>query len=136
MKGLLAIIAVLAGLYFFWDYQKGEAGLKPKEADEPVAGICDMQRGETVIVTINEDTTSPRCLKVKPSQKLKVQNNTDRFVKVWFEDVPAINLNPSSVGLRPDSQHIFGKQFNAYLEPGVHRLHVSPLSGSEIWLTK
>lgn len=136
MKGLLVIIAALAGLYFFWDYKNGEAGLKPKEADEPATGICEMQKGETVIVTISEDTTSPKCLKVKPDQKLKVFNNTDRFIKVWFKGVPAVNLHPSSVELRPDSQHIFGKPFSAYLEAGVHRLHVSPLSGSEIWLAK
>jgi len=136
MKKLLFLLIIIAGgWYLYTHYWQKATELKPKDSSSPAAGICDYQSEDAVIVTINESGPSPRCIKVKPNQYLKVQNNTEKTVRVGFENAPK-TLFPSMVDIKIYSEYIFSKKFGEYLEPGVHILQASPYGGPEIWLTE
>ena len=98
-------------------------------AQQPAAGICAEAPGEKVVVAeIFADVPSPRCLRVWPDQHLQVINRTDETV--------GINLGFYTNRLQPGESLTLDQPFNKFLEPGVHRLLVSPSSGPEIWLVE
>jgi len=136
-KLIILILIISGGWYVFNNYLK-PAGIKPKDSDSPAAGICDYQEGDTVTITLNGDIPSPRCVKVKSNQNLRVQNNTEGVVTVWFDNVSSAVLFPYSIDIRPDNKYIFATPFGEYLKPGVHKLKTSlyKSSGPEIWLVE
>ena len=134
---IILILIIGAGWYGYTHYWKQAVALKPKDADFPAAGACDFQPGDMVTVSLQEGIPNPRCAKIRPVQKLKIVNDTDKKVRIWFENISPSILPAGSVYLDPESDYIFGRGAGEYLEPGVHRLKTSLYSGSgpEIWLT-
>lgn len=74
------------------------------------------------------DVPSPRCLRVWSDQTLQVINRTDETVE--------ISLGVYSNRLQPGESVIIDRPLGDYLQPGVHRLLVSPYSGPEIWMVE
>ena len=95
-------------------------------ADSPAAGLCAEFEGEVVTMTINPDMPDPRCVIVKPDQRLRVVNNLESEIEVSLGNV-------SSSILQSDA-YTFEKTFGELLLPGVHNLGVSPCCGGSIWL--
>jgi hypothetical protein len=100
--------------------------LKPPDADQPAAGICDPSAGEVVTVSISTDGPSPRCVKVIGSQRLQVVNATAAAVQV--------QLAQFNIQLQPEQAQLFDAPSGSYLAPGVHRLRVIGGHAPEIWL--
>jgi len=100
--------------------------LKPPDAEQPAAGICDPGGGDVVAVNISADVPSPRCVKVKGNQRLQVVNATDGPAQV--------QLAPFNVQLQPGQAQLFDASFGSYLAPGVHWLRTTGGNGPEIWL--
>jgi hypothetical protein len=96
-------------------------------ASQPAAGICGEAQGTVVTMTINPDIPDPRCVVVRPDQKLRVVNRRDETL--------GISLGRLSVTLEPGTEHTFEQPFGHLLLPGVHSLGVTPCCGGEIWLT-
>ena len=95
-------------------------------ANEIAAGICAEPESEVVTVTIFPDIPDPRCLKVKPEQKLRVINQTHATLDVALGEFKA--------EIEAGSEVFWDAPFGEYLEPGVHYLLVAPCCGPEIWL--
>jgi hypothetical protein len=96
-------------------------------ADAPSAGICAGAAGSHVMITIEPDAVSPRCVRVTPGQRLTVENQTgetrEASIALFTARVPSARA------------HTFDTPFGDYLAPGVHLLRISGLAGgSEIWL--
>jgi hypothetical protein len=66
---------------------------------------------------------------VTADQRLQVRNDTDQQVTVTVGGWVTDTLDPGESG-------VIGGRFGGYLEPGVHRVSVSPYDpgGPEIWL--
>lgn len=95
-------------------------------ANQPAAGICAEPEGEIVEVYANPDMPDPRCVIVKPEQKLRVTNKTPVTIEV--------TLGTFTISLEPGVAGVMDQPFGEYLEPGVHQVMVSPCCGGEIWL--
>ncbi len=95
-------------------------------ASEIAAGICGEPEGEIAQVTIYPDIPDPRCLKVKPEQKLKVVNQTQSSLEIALGEFKA--------ELAPGREVVWDLPLGEYLQPGVHYLQVIPCCGPEIWL--
>jgi hypothetical protein len=98
--------------------------LIPAEADHPAAGICGGNDGPVAILNVNPDTAAPRCLVVRPDQRLKVVNTTDRFgftgstVVVTFGPWPSRTLD---VG----ESVTFDQPLGTVFAPGAHTVHLN-----------
>ncbi len=103
-----------------------KTSLKPSDSDLPAAGICTEAIGDTAKVTINIDTPVPRCIKVLPSQKLEIINNSDQTISISLANYSAV--------IEPGKTYTLDKSFGTFLSGGVHMLSVSPYGGPEIWL--
>lgn len=104
--------------------------LKPPDSQTPAAGVCSQAPGGAADVTMNFDVPSPRCTEVTPDQILRVFNNTEEEITVSLADFSA-TIAPGGPAA------VFDTPFGEYLQPGVHRINVSPLygeSGPVIWL--
>ncbi len=107
--------------------------LIPADSRTPAAGICAMPTGPFAIVEVNPDAAAPRCQFVRPGQRLRVVNTSDRFgqpgtpVTVTFaEFAPRV--------LQIGESTTFARRFGNYLATGVHSVRISPYSGADIWL--
>jgi hypothetical protein len=86
-----------------------------------------------VIITMNPDTPSPRCVVVTGGQHLKVVNPSNQFgaagrtITVSFARFP-----PRQVAIGATTT--FDQTFGSYLAPGVHEVHITPAYSAEIWL--
>lgn len=78
----------------------------------------------------------PRCLVVRPDQRLEVVNTSNRF------GGPGAAVTVTMPGFAPralaiGARTVFERPFGAYLAPGVHDLRISLYAGgdgTEIWL--
>lgn len=97
-------------------------------SDTPAAGICGEATGDTVTVTLVQDVPSPRCLKVKGSQHLEIQNGTQLTL--------SFVLGPYSDSIAPGDHSALDAALGDFLAPGVHRILIGAgaASGPEIWL--
>ena len=95
-------------------------------ADTPAAGICGAIEGELVTMTINPDVPDPRCVVVRPEQRLRVVNGR--------EDSITVSLFTLSAQLDPGQQVTFDVTFGELLLPGVHLLDVSACCSGALWL--
>jgi hypothetical protein len=95
-------------------------------AFQPAAGICGEIEGQSVTVVINPDVPDPRCVRVKPTQKLTVINHRGETIQV--------QIGPFEATILPNDQQFFDLPFGDYLAPGVHQMVVSPCCGGEIVL--
>ncbi len=100
--------------------------LIPAIADHPLAaGICGGTDGPVGIIEVNPDTPAPRCVMVRPDQRLKVVNTTDRFgftgttVVVTFGPRPSRTLD---IGESVTFDQPLGKVF----APGLHIVDLHP----------
>lgn len=109
--------------------------LVPADAERPAAGICGTSSGPLATVEVNPDTPAPRCLTVRPGQRLRVVNVSSRFgqsgtsVTVTFADFPPRVL-------RVGDATTFDRPVGDYLAPGVHNVRISLYGGggAEVWL--
>jgi hypothetical protein len=92
----------------------------------PAAGICGTAEGEWVTITLEPGLPNPRCVQVKPDQKLTVVNQTGGTVDIAIGTFEAT--------LAPEQSISFEEPFGEYLARGVHVLGVSPCCGGEIVL--
>lgn len=98
-------------------------------SDAPAAGICAEPEDEIVTVVIQPDIPSPRCVKVHPTQRLSVQNETDLTY--------TLSLGALEAEVGPGQVYTFEETFGEILLPGVHRLELSDAPGGpEIWLVE
>lgn len=109
-----------------------QAPLSPPEAlstpaaMQPAAGICAEFEGDIVTMTINPDIPDPRCIQVRPAQKLVVVNHRGEVLQV--------RIGPFETTIQPGDQHLFDLSVGEYLAPGVHFLDVFPCCGGELVL--
>jgi hypothetical protein len=110
--------------------------LWPATHDLPAAGVCGTDPGPFATIEANPDVPAPRCQIVRPDQRLRVRNTTDRFnqagevITVQFAGYPTRTL---AIG----AETVFDRPMGDYLAPGVHDVHLSVYRGSgggEIWL--
>jgi hypothetical protein len=103
--------------------ETGPEQLIPAEAEHPAAGICGGNGGPIAVIEVNPDTPYPRCLEVRPDQRLKVVNTTNRFgftgttVVVTFGSWSSRTLN---VG----ESVTFDQPLGTVFAPGVHTVHL------------
>lgn len=95
-------------------------------AESPAAGICGESEGPVVTVTIQPDIPDPRCLVIRPDQRLKVVNRTSGSLQVA--------LGPFLAEIDPGGEYLFDRAFGEYLASGVHQVLVSPCCSPELWL--
>ena len=95
-------------------------------ATQPAAGICASFDGQAVEITINVDSASPRCAKIRPDQTLTIVNSTLSTIQV--------SIGRFSSSILPGAQYSIDVPFGDYLAPGVHLVSVSPYYGAELWL--
>ena len=111
-----------------------QAPLQPPEtlatpaAMQPAAGICAEFEGDIVTMTINPDIPDPRCIHIRPEQKLTVINHRMETLRVRIGSLETTIL--------PEGQHLFDLPFEDYLAPGVHVLDVFPCCGGELVLSQ
>ena len=97
-------------------------------AMQPAAGICAEFEEEMVTMTINPDIPDPRCINIRPEQKLTVVNHRIETLRV--------RIGPFETTILPEGQHLFDLPFGDYLAPGVHHLDVFPCCGGELVLSQ
>ncbi len=118
--------------------QRPEATLEPAPASaspilatpaaqSPAAGICAEFEGETITVTINPDIPDPRCVSIRPDQKLVVVNHRGEPIQV--------KIGHFEASLPNGGEQFFDLPFGQYLAPGVHQMLVSPCCGAELVLS-
>lgn len=95
-------------------------------ADSPAAGICAEFEGEVVTMTVSPGMPDPRCVIVKPDQRLHVVNNLETEVTAALGNLTTY--------IAPGGDHTFEKTFGEFLMPGVHNLNATPCCGGSIWL--
>jgi hypothetical protein len=95
-------------------------------AQQPAAGICAEAESEEAVMRLLPGIPDPRCVIVRPDQRLRVVNETGADVN--------ISLGPFALPLPSDGETVFGPTFGEYLLPGVHVLSVDPCCGGELWL--
>jgi len=91
-----------------------EFGIKPADSDTPAAGICSIG-GESLgmaNININQDTSSPRCVKIFATEKIKFTNNTEEEINIDFAGYNLV--------INPDESETIDKATGEYLELGVH----------------
>jgi hypothetical protein len=102
--------------------------LKPADSDTPAAGICGSVEGEIVEVKIGSGPDglplSGRCIKITPTQQLKLINATAEQVRFSF--------GPFEVDLPAGGDLLLVNPVGEYLALGVHLLPNAP----EIWLVE
>jgi hypothetical protein len=97
-------------------------------AGSPAAGICASFDGEVVPVSINVDVPDPRCVRIRPDQRLAIHNQTP--------DAVEIALGRFSARIEPGQTYTIAQSFGECLAPGVHVLQASSHFGPELWLTE
>jgi hypothetical protein len=100
--------------------------LAPPESDEPPSGICAQSEGAVVVVEINADVPSPRCLQVTEGQRIEVRNRTNAVLE--------LELGFLTARVEPGGSYTFDRPAGTFLAPGTHVLRGSPYPGPEIWL--
>jgi hypothetical protein len=112
--------------------------LVPAVSQTPAAGACpEAGGGSTVTFYVGDGTPSPRCLKVRPDQRLELVNAEyasgppDRSVTVAWAPFQARTLAPGQAVL-------FRANFGFYLATGDHEVGLSRYHGGgpEIWLAQ
>ncbi len=104
-------------------------GLKPADSELPAAGICaEPPPGGVVTFTIEVAVPSPRCARVLPRHRVRIENRTGETKRV--------QLARFDVTLAPGAAETFDAPVGTYLAPGVHSVKVSPppFGGPELWL--
>lgn len=111
--------------------------LAPADRARPSSGFCGTMPGPVALVEVDPGAPAPRCLVVRPDQRLEVVNSTDREgnrggpLTVRFANWPrrVVPLHAGST---------FDRPFGQYLAPGVHEVRLSPYQGgpAEIWLRR
>jgi hypothetical protein len=100
--------------------------LATPHAQSPTAGICGSFNEDYATITIYPDIPDPRCLEIKPEQRLKVTNRTEGKIQV--------KIGLFQAEIKPNEVYIFDEPVGEYLAPGVHRVQVSPCCSSELML--
>lgn len=95
-------------------------------SNSPAAGICGEAQGDLATMTLLPGIPDPRCLVVRPNQRLRVINRTEGTVEISLAGVTQT--------LKPEGSFTFTAEFGELLQPGVHGLMVEPCCGGEIWL--
>ena len=105
------------------------AVLAPADTQTPAAGTCLPADGPVATVTLSPDVPQPRCVVVKPEQRLDLVNPGQTAVTA--------TLGAQTIIVPAGQTGRIDLAFGDYLEPGVHRLDVAELyasSSPEIWL--
>ncbi len=112
------------------------ATLVPADSLTPSAGGCQTTPGTVVTVYANPDVPTPRCVLVRPDQRLRVVNSSalhgspPKTITVgWANYPPRV--------LRAGQSTTYDKPFGEYLAVGVHNLRLPPLyagSFGAVWL--
>ena len=111
-------------------------GLIPADSQSPAAGTCGNSYNGIAEVVLNPDVPSPRCIIVKDTDHLRVENNFDVAVDVGDGSETLFTLQPggSDTGM---------KALGGFWATGVHRLRITNAathavlyggSGPEVWL--
>lgn len=96
--------------------------LIPANSTSPASGICSSESDQTVIITINDDTPDPRCVKVTSNQKLSIINKSKNSISINLSDTIKTTILPGKT-------YLFSQAVGLFLAPGVHSI-----AGAEIWL--
>lgn len=93
----------------------------------PAAGVCGAvdAAATVVVVTLNDDVPSPRCVKVTSTQKLKLVNKRTTTIKAGMYEYTA--------DIAPNGDYTLPLNFGTFLAPGVHRAGMDNFA-AEIWL--
>lgn len=79
-----------------------------------------------VVVQINADVPSRRCLQVTEGQRIEVRNRTNAALE--------LKLGFLTAHVEAGGTYTFDRPAGAFLAPGVHMLRGSPYPAPEIWL--
>lgn len=117
-------------------WAKASTALQPASHDMPAAGACGTGNGILATVETNPDVPMPRCVIVRPTERLRVVNTSNRFGEPGRPVVVEFaGFSPRQ--LEPGESTVFGTPLGACLGPGVHDARLSLYNGSggaEIWL--
>ena len=97
--------------------------LAPPDFLAPTSGVCaGPARGGVETLTINADTPAPRCLKIRPTQRLRVLSKIQLPARVR---VGGISFNvPAGKATQTDGG------IGRYLDVGGHYVSISSYSGN------
>jgi hypothetical protein len=113
-------------------------GLIPADSQTPAAGSCSNSNNGIAEVVLNPDVPSPRCIIVKDTDHLRVENNFDVEVSVYDNSGQGAMFT-----LKPGASDTGMKAIGGYWATGVHRLKITNTatkavlyggSGPEVWL--
>jgi hypothetical protein len=111
-------------------------GLVPADSQTPVAGSCSNSYNGIAEIVLNPDVPSPRCMIVKDTDHLRVENNFE------FE-VTVSDGSGTLFTLKPGANDTGMKAIGGYWATGVHRLKITNTAtkavlygggGPEVWL--
>lgn len=125
----IKIFDEILSTFKFIDQSQVVNTLQPADAQVPAAGVCpDYTSGNTVTIILNQDTPSPRCVRVVANQNLRIINNTSQAV--------TFTLGQNTLSINPNQIQTITQTFGTYLAPGVHESRTSLYGGGgpEIWL--
>ena len=100
------------------------------DSQSPAAGVCAESSSDNfVTIEINKDAPSPRCQVIAGQQSLRIKNNTDKKVNLWFGDKKQVSFS-----VEPGKEYEQKPPEGFFMPPGVYLLHGEPYQGPEIWV--
>lgn len=105
-----------------------KVALIPADETTPAAGTCAQVQGKEVMIILNPDIPSPRCVIVSSEMNLSLINNTNTPITLDY------GIYKSTI--QPKSGYSFPGTIGSIFAPGVHRIMTSLYAGSgpEVWL--
>jgi hypothetical protein len=101
-----------------------EAAIK----EQPTAGACALTpRSQAVgVIRLNPDTPEPRCLEIRPDQRLRLINTSDAFGQKG--EVTSVAIAAYRAKLAP-GRHLSHRPVGRFLAPGDHLVGISLYAG-------
>ena len=114
---------------------KSRAAVSPAAVEQPkTAAACEGPLNAPVaLVEVGPDTPKPRCLLIRPDQRLRVVNATTRFEQPGTPVVVTFARWAPRI-LEPDESVTFGQPLGQVLDPGIHELSLEV--GGQHWTTE
>jgi hypothetical protein len=100
---------------------------KPADAEHPAAGACGELEGDVVTITAHPDIPGPRCMFVRPDQRIEVVNATGEPVRAAISHYVVPLAQGEAVTLDAPA--------GSFLQPGVHFLSIAPRYHAELIVT-
>ncbi|MCH7605474.1 hypothetical protein IID24_05825, partial [Patescibacteria group bacterium] len=104
------------------------AELRLADFQTPNISRCDPVVNQVVVISITQNTPTPRCVMVTTNQSLQFRNKTEETLKFQFAG--------SNNEIKPGQNATISNLIGSYLAPGVHRISMDYYgeNSPEVWV--